>query len=157
MPNISLAFILRNSVGWSEAKPAKANDWRSGWNLFKVSKAKLKKWAARNFKRADFTLQEDPFCTKSKILAKGGVARRAKPAVRRVRSFSEVGSPEKSWLNVKFFWGRQSQKRSFCVPFSKINKNFWNLKVGWGRNLQPTSLKLKKAFLKKERQKWKDN
>ena len=26
----------------SEAKPAKANDWRSDWNLFKVSKAKFK-------------------------------------------------------------------------------------------------------------------
>ena len=26
----------------SEAKPAKAKDWRSDWNLFKVSKAKFK-------------------------------------------------------------------------------------------------------------------
>ena len=61
------------------------------------------------------------------------VARRAKPEVRRVQSFSEAqnslkrnlkrsakkrssnkiqdseipGSPKKSWLNVKFFWGRR--------------------------------------------------
>ena len=108
----------------SEAKPAKANDWRSDWNLFKVSKAEFKISEPLGiFKIADFALQEDPFCTKSKILAKGGVARRAKPEVRRVRSFSEVGSPKKSWLNVKFFWGRQSQKRSFCVPFRNLKRS----------------------------------
>ena len=38
---------------------------------------------------ADFALQEDPFCTKSKILAKGGVARRAKPEVRQCESRTE--------------------------------------------------------------------
>ena len=37
----------------SEAKPAKANDWRSDWNLFKVSKAKFKiSEPNHNFKRA---------------------------------------------------------------------------------------------------------
>ena len=64
---------------------------RTEWKkcIFALLKWSCSAWTASKIQEADFALQEDPFCTKSKILAKGGVARRAKPEVRRVRSFSE--------------------------------------------------------------------
>ena len=79
----------------------------------RIKKAFLFLKKGKNEKIADFTLQEDPFCTKSKILAKGGVARRAKPEVRRVRSFSEAQNSLKR--NLK----RSAKKRSS----NKIQEN----------------------------------
>ena len=38
----SEAKFRSTNVRWNRTKCAKANDWRSGWNLFKVSKAKFK-------------------------------------------------------------------------------------------------------------------
>ena len=58
------------------AKPAKASDeWSRKISWKRNFEAKFKERAARNFKTADFALQEDPFWRKSKILTKGGVAR----------------------------------------------------------------------------------